>query len=180
MSAKSLALASALGLAMLGLSGRPESPDNKSIEPLRAFGVDTMSIGYLIEEDTPMIWRGPMATSAMTQLFNDTLWDDLDFLRRTIPDCRAISRTDDELSIVCLQDRIPQDVQSDGGWSCFKFQGPFAFDETGVVLSVIEPLSTNGIGIFVVSTFDGDHMLVKSSDLEKARGLLENAGHALF
>jgi ATP-binding protein involved in chromosome partitioning len=44
--------------AMLGLSGRPESPDNKSIEPLRAFGVDTMSIGYLIEEDTPMIWRG--------------------------------------------------------------------------------------------------------------------------
>ncbi|MGB3275065.1 MAG: ACT domain-containing protein [Castellaniella sp.] len=92
----------------------------------------------------------------------------------------SISRTDDELSIVCLQDRIPQDVQSDGGWSCFKFQGPFAFDETGVVLSVIEPLSTNGIGIFVVSTFDGDHMLVKSSDLKKARGLLENAGHALF
>lgn len=59
----------------------------------------------------------------------------------------SISRTDDELSIVCLQDRIPQDVQVDGGWSCFKFQGPFAFDETGIVLSVIEPLSTNGIGI---------------------------------
>ena len=71
--------------AMLGLSGRPESPDNKSIEPLRAFGVDTMSIGYLIEEDTPMIWRGPMATSAMTQLFNDTLWDDLDFLLIDLP-----------------------------------------------------------------------------------------------
>ena len=71
--------------AMLGLSGRPESPDNKSIEPLRAFGVDTMSIGYLIEEDTPMIWRGPMATSAMTQFFNDTLWDDLDVLLIDLP-----------------------------------------------------------------------------------------------
>ncbi|HBZ45981.1 MAG TPA: iron-sulfur cluster carrier protein ApbC [Stenotrophomonas sp.] len=70
---------------MLGLSGRPESPDNKSIEPLRAFGVETMSIGYLIEDETPMIWRGPMATSAMTQFFNDTLWDDLDYLLIDLP-----------------------------------------------------------------------------------------------
>ena len=71
--------------AMLGLSGRPESPDNKTIEPLRAFGVDAMSIGFLIEQDSPMIWRGPMATSALTQLFNDTLWDDLDFLLIDLP-----------------------------------------------------------------------------------------------
>ncbi len=71
--------------AMLGLSGRPESPDNKSIEPLRAFGVEAMSIGFLIEQDSPMIWRGPMATSALTQLFNDTLWDDLDFLLIDLP-----------------------------------------------------------------------------------------------
>ncbi|PZU29428.1 MAG: iron-sulfur cluster carrier protein ApbC [Stenotrophomonas sp.] len=71
--------------AMLGLSGRPESPDNKSIEPLRAFGVEAMSIGFLIEPDSPMIWRGPMATSALTQLFNDTLWGDLDFLLIDLP-----------------------------------------------------------------------------------------------
>jgi len=71
--------------AMLGLSGRPESPDNKSIEPMRAFGVETMSIGYLIEDETPMIWRGPMATSAMTQFFNDTLWDGLDYLLIDLP-----------------------------------------------------------------------------------------------
>ncbi|WP_269791905.1 iron-sulfur cluster carrier protein ApbC [Stenotrophomonas sp. Iso1] len=70
---------------MLGLSGRPESPDNKSIEPLRAFGVEAMSIGFLIEQDSPMIWRGPMATTAMTQLFNDTLWGDLDFLLIDLP-----------------------------------------------------------------------------------------------
>ncbi len=71
--------------AMLGLSGRPDSPDNKSIEPLRAFGVEAMSIGLLIDQDTPMIWRGPMATSALTQLFNDTLWGDLDYLLVDLP-----------------------------------------------------------------------------------------------
>ena len=71
--------------AMLGLSGRPESPDNKSIEPMRAFGVETMSIGFLVDQDSPMIWRGPMATSALTQLFNDTRWDDLDYLLVDLP-----------------------------------------------------------------------------------------------
>ncbi|MFK0208890.1 ACT domain-containing protein [Agrobacterium sp. NPDC090283] len=91
----------------------------------------------------------------------------------------SISRTDDELSVVCRQDRIPRDVRVDAGWNCFKLQGPFAFNETGIVLSVIEPLSTNDIGIFVVSTFDGDHLLVKSNDLEKASQLLANAGHSL-
>jgi ATP-binding protein involved in chromosome partitioning len=71
--------------AMLGLSGRPESPDNKSIEPMRAFGVEAMSIGFLVDTDTPMIWRGPMATSALTQLFIDTRWDDLDYLVVDLP-----------------------------------------------------------------------------------------------
>jgi len=71
--------------AMLGLSGRPDSPDNKSIEPMRAFGIEAMSIGLLVDQDTPMIWRGPMATSALTQLFTDTLWDDLDYLLIDLP-----------------------------------------------------------------------------------------------
>ncbi|WP_379655620.1 iron-sulfur cluster carrier protein ApbC [Pseudoxanthomonas sp. UC19_8] len=71
--------------AMLGLSGRPESPDNKSIEPMRAFGLEAMSIGLLIEADTPMVWRGPMATGALTQLFNNTLWGDLDYLLVDLP-----------------------------------------------------------------------------------------------
>lgn len=70
---------------MLGLSGRPDSPDNKSIEPMRAFGVEAMSIGFLVDQDTPMIWRGPMATSALTQLFTDTLWGDLDYLLIDLP-----------------------------------------------------------------------------------------------
>ncbi len=70
---------------MLGLSGKPDSPDNKSIEPMRAFGVEAMSIGFLVDPETPMIWRGPMATSALTQLFNDTLWGDLDYLLIDLP-----------------------------------------------------------------------------------------------
>lgn len=59
---------------MLGLSGRPDSPDGKTIEPMRAHGIEAMSIGLLVEQETPMIWRGPMATSALTQLLNETLW----------------------------------------------------------------------------------------------------------
>lgn len=75
---------------MLGLSGRPDSPDGKSIIPMRAHGVETMSIGFLVEQDTPMIWRGPMATSALTQLLNETRWggddgDGLDILIVDLP-----------------------------------------------------------------------------------------------
>ena len=70
---------------MLGLHGRPDSPDGKSIEPMRAHGIEAMSIGLLVEQDTPMIWRGPMATSALTQLLNDTRWGDLDYLIVDLP-----------------------------------------------------------------------------------------------
>ncbi|PJK01054.1 iron-sulfur cluster carrier protein ApbC [Lysobacteraceae bacterium NML91-0213] len=73
---------------MLGLSGRPESPDSKHIEPMRAHGIEAMSIGFLVEADTPMIWRGPMATSALQQLLNDTLWGGdagLDYLVVDLP-----------------------------------------------------------------------------------------------
>jgi ATP-binding protein involved in chromosome partitioning len=70
---------------MLGLSGRPDSPDGKSIEPMRAHGVEAMSIGLLVDQDAPMIWRGPMATSALTQLLTETRWGDLDVLVVDLP-----------------------------------------------------------------------------------------------
>ncbi|HET6434491.1 MAG TPA: P-loop NTPase, partial [Xanthomonadaceae bacterium] len=73
---------------MLGLSRKPESPDGKSIVPLRAHGVEAMSIGLLVEQDTPMIWRGPMATQALTQLLEQTLWggdEGLDYLVVDLP-----------------------------------------------------------------------------------------------
>jgi ATP-binding protein involved in chromosome partitioning len=70
---------------MLGLHGRPDSPDGKTIEPMRAHGIEAMSIGLLVDQDTPMIWRGPMATSALTQLLTETRWGDLDYLILDLP-----------------------------------------------------------------------------------------------
>jgi len=70
---------------MMGVSGKPDSKDGKTIEAKIAHGVQTMSIGFLIEEDTPMIWRGPMVTQALTQLLNDTNWVDLDYLVIDLP-----------------------------------------------------------------------------------------------
>ncbi|MFC0679157.1 iron-sulfur cluster carrier protein ApbC [Lysobacter korlensis] len=70
---------------MLGLSGRPDTSDGKTIEPMRAHGIEAMSIGLLVDQDTPMIWRGPMATSALTQLLTETRWGDLDYLIVDLP-----------------------------------------------------------------------------------------------
>jgi len=70
---------------MMGLSGQPESVDGKSLEPMENYGVQTMSIGFLIDEETPMIWRGPMVTQALEQLLNDTKWRDLDYLLIDLP-----------------------------------------------------------------------------------------------
>ena len=69
---------------MLGVTGRPQT-DGKSFTPVEALGLQTMSIGYLIDDDTPMIWRGPMVTGALTQLLKDTRWDDLDYLVIDLP-----------------------------------------------------------------------------------------------
>ncbi|MEO7066437.1 MAG: iron-sulfur cluster carrier protein ApbC [Rhodanobacter sp.] len=70
---------------MLGVHGKPASPDGKSIIPMRAHGMPVMSIGFLVEEDTPMIWRGPMVTQAMMQLLTDTRWEQLDYLIVDLP-----------------------------------------------------------------------------------------------
>ena len=70
---------------MLGASGKPHSPDGKTIEPLRAHGAQVMSIGFLIDEETPTIWRGPMVTQAMLQLLNDARWEQLDYLVVDLP-----------------------------------------------------------------------------------------------
>jgi len=70
---------------MLGVSGKPDSKDGHHLEPKLAHGVQAMSIGFMIEEDTPMIWRGPMVTQALTQLLNETNWVDLDYLIIDLP-----------------------------------------------------------------------------------------------
>ena len=70
---------------MLGISGQPESKDGKSLEPMNAYHLQAMSIGFLIDEETPMIWRGPMVTQALEQLLNDTNWAELDYLVIDLP-----------------------------------------------------------------------------------------------
>ncbi len=70
---------------MMGLSGRPDSEDGKVIEPKVAFGVPCMSIGFMVEDDTPMIWRGPMVMSAVEQLLRDVNWGELDVLVVDMP-----------------------------------------------------------------------------------------------
>ena len=70
---------------MMGLSGKPMSPDGKTIEPMVNYGVQAMSIGLLIDVDTPMVWRGPMVTQALEQLLRDTQWKDLDYLVVDLP-----------------------------------------------------------------------------------------------
>lgn len=71
---------------MLGAQGaKPESPDGKMLKPVNSYHIQSMSIGYLVEEDTPMIWRGPMVTQALEQLLKETMWEDLDYLVIDLP-----------------------------------------------------------------------------------------------
>jgi len=70
---------------MLGITGRPQSKDGKTMEPMEGHGVQAMSVGFLIEPDTPMVWRGPMVTQALEQLLTETRWRDLDYLVVDLP-----------------------------------------------------------------------------------------------
>ena len=70
---------------MMGIEGRPDSADGKTMEPMENYGVQVMSIGFLIEPDNPMIWRGPMATQALEQLLRQTNWDEIDYLIVDMP-----------------------------------------------------------------------------------------------
>ena len=70
---------------MLGITGKPESSDGKSLEPMGGHGIQAMSIGFMIDEETPMIWRGPMVTQALEQLLRDTQWKNLDYLIIDLP-----------------------------------------------------------------------------------------------
>lgn len=92
----------------------------------------------------------------------------------------SISRSRQELSIVCAAARVPPGTVSEREWRCWRFVGPFAFGATGIVLSVVRPLSLGGLGVFVVSTYDGDHLLLKTQDLPDAIRLLNDAGHVLI
>jgi len=89
----------------------------------------------------------------------------------------TVTRTPAELSIVCAATNVPDDVRSEKDWRCFSVAGPIPFEETGVLLSIAAPLAKAGIGIFAVSTFDTDYVLVPGARLADAMRALEAAGH---
>ena len=70
---------------LLGLAGKPETQDGRTLKPMQAFGIKAMSMGFLVEEDTPMIWRGPMVMSALTQMLREVAWAPLDILVVDMP-----------------------------------------------------------------------------------------------
>lgn len=91
----------------------------------------------------------------------------------------SVARTADELSIVCPQAVAPPAPKLDGGWRTLKLHGPFAFDEVGILAALLAPLAQARIGIFAVSTFDTDYLLVAAPQLGAACDVLLAEGHLL-
>ncbi len=101
-----------------------------------------------------------------------------------VPQCAAaeftsITRTAEELSIVCPINQAPTVANCESPWTCFKLEGPFPFSLTGVLASFLGPLAESGIPIFAVSTFDTDYILVKAEHAAAAVEALIKAGHTL-
>ncbi len=133
------------------------------------------------------------------QEFTDKTWSlDLQLLKSRFSVCRlapdaaipvwatgtgelvSVTRTPDELSVVCPETAVPKDTRCEHGWRGFKVAGPLAFSLTGVLVSVAKPLADAGVGIFAVSTYDTDYILVKEENLENAICILSAAGHAVL
>jgi uncharacterized protein len=91
----------------------------------------------------------------------------------------VIARTAEELSVLCSAESVPAGVKCEGGWRMFKFLGPFAFTQTGILAAVLAPLGEARIGILAVSTFDTDYVLVKEAELARARDVLVEARHVV-
>src|SRR5437868_3155148 len=127
---------------MLGIAGRPESKDGKSLEPMEGHGVQAISIGFLIDVDTPMVWRGPMVTQALEQLLKDTRWRDVDYLVVDLPPGTG----DIQLTLAqkvpvtgAVIVTTPQDIALMDARKGFKM-----FEKVGVpILGIVENMSTH-------------------------------------
>jgi hypothetical protein len=91
----------------------------------------------------------------------------------------SLTRTTDELSVVCDQSVVPDAVRSERDWRCLKLAGPTPFTTVGVLASLVHPLADAGISVFAISTFDTDHVLVKEESFEMAVAALLQAGHTV-
>jgi hypothetical protein len=91
----------------------------------------------------------------------------------------AVVRRPGELSVLCAASRVPRGVRCEDGWCALLLEGPFAFSLTGILAAVLNPLAQEGIGIFALSTFDTDLVLLKQAHLHRAVEVLTQAGHSV-
>jgi len=91
----------------------------------------------------------------------------------------SVSRTPDELSVVCPQESVPPGVDQNAGWKCLKVDSPFEFDLSGMISDMAAPLARTGTDLFVVSTQDSDYLMVRGRDLQWATDELARAGFSL-
>jgi uncharacterized protein len=89
----------------------------------------------------------------------------------------SLTRTSNELSIVCLQENVPEDVKADRDWHCLRVLGSFDFSVAGVHVALAVPLSQAEISVLTIATYETDHILIKEDHLEQAMRVLEAAGH---
>jgi len=88
----------------------------------------------------------------------------------------SITRTEQELSLVCEEDKVPPGINQESGWRCLRVVGPIPFSMVGVIASLTAPLAKQGVSVFVVSTFDTDYLLVKENQFESAINTLKSEG----
>lgn len=91
----------------------------------------------------------------------------------------SVTWTEDELSVVCAEEDLPDAEASERGWRGFRVRGPLAVDEVGILASLANTLSEAGVPIFALSTFNTDYVLIKEGDLDRAVRALKNAGHEI-
>jgi uncharacterized protein len=91
----------------------------------------------------------------------------------------SLTRTRNELSIICLQENVPQETTAEREWRCAKVEGPFDFSLAGIHVSLAIPLAEADISILAIATYETDHLLIQEKDLGRAIQVLEQAGHQI-
>jgi catechol 2,3-dioxygenase-like lactoylglutathione lyase family enzyme len=146
------------------LKSAKEKPWNDSLVFFEPIGIQT-SLNLSVEPDVLAVARLNSANAIPEWATRSSFF--------------SISRTSDELSIVCLEANVPSDVKCERNWIAMKVQGPLDFALTGVLASLAEPLARAGVSIFAISTFDTDYVLVKNDKIEQAISLLIESGHTV-
>lgn len=91
----------------------------------------------------------------------------------------AMVRADSELTVVCADKNVPNEVQHEAGWQVLKINGTFEFSETGILEAVLKPLADAKIGVFAISTFATDYVMIKAESVASAVAALRQAGHSI-